>query len=216
MMVQRQTPKIDSPLPRGRHAAPPEVVRSSQRRRLLHAVADAVAEEGYAGASVADILDRAGVSRRSFYELYDNKLECFLAAYDEGVGVVIAVTNKAMADAAPNWRAGIQAATETYLQILAARPTATRAFQIEVLGAGEEALMRREAVHERFAKQRRSLHRRMQKLDPGLPQVPGYRFRAAIGASTELINAHLLNDTAESLPDLAAPIVDLELAMIIG
>src|SRR3954463_3168983 len=72
-------------LPRGRHAAPREVVAESQRERLLVAMADAVAEKGYAHAAVADVIERAGVSRRTFYEHYANKEECFLAAYDAGV-----------------------------------------------------------------------------------------------------------------------------------
>jgi AcrR family transcriptional regulator len=205
-----------SPLPRGRHAAPPAVVRHSQRRRLLRAVAEAVAEKGYGAASVADVLARAGVSRRSFYELFENKQDCFLAAYDAGVDVVIAVTDAAMAEAAPDWRLGIQAATDAYLGILASRPAPTLAFQIEVLAAGKEALARREAVHERFAAQRRVLHRKMRKLDPALPSIPDYRFRAAVGASTDLINAHLIADRAETLPDLADAIVDVELAMVSG
>src|SRR5215211_3537803 len=78
-------PPLATPLPRGRHAAPPEVVWESQRGRMLAAMATAVGEKGYAEVAVADVIARAGVSRKTFYEQFDNKLGCFLAAYDAGV-----------------------------------------------------------------------------------------------------------------------------------
>src|SRR5690606_30880284 len=67
-------------LPRGPHGLPREEVERSQRERLLTAAAEAVAEKGYASMSVADILKGASVSRTTFYQLFDDKLDCFLAA----------------------------------------------------------------------------------------------------------------------------------------
>lgn len=212
--MSEPVPQKTRPLPRGRHAAAPEVVRTSQRRRLVFAIADAVADSGYAAASVADVLKRAGVSRRTFYELFANKEDCFLAAYDAGVDAMITATDAAMAEAAPDWRLGIRAATDAHLAILAARPSSTIAFQIEVLGAGKTALARREAVHDRFAAQRKVLHSEMRELDPELPAIPDYRFRAAVGATSELITAHLIARGAETLPELVEAIVDVELAML--
>jgi len=67
-------------LPRGRHGLPRELVARSQRERLLAAVVRVTADQGYEGTSVADILVEAGVGRESFYELYEDKQDCLLAA----------------------------------------------------------------------------------------------------------------------------------------
>ena len=82
-------------LPRGRYAAPRAVVAESQRERLLVAMADATAAKGYANVAVADVIERAGVSRRSFYEHFANKEECFLAAYDAGVEALLGAIGEA-------------------------------------------------------------------------------------------------------------------------
>jgi len=68
-------------LPRGRHGLPRELVERSQRERLLAAVVKVTASKGYESTTVGDILGEAGVGRESFYELFDDKLACMLAAH---------------------------------------------------------------------------------------------------------------------------------------
>lgn len=68
-------------LPRGRHGLPRELITRSQRERLLAAVVRAMAAKGYEATTVADILEEAGVGRESFYELFDDKRDCMLAAH---------------------------------------------------------------------------------------------------------------------------------------
>jgi AcrR family transcriptional regulator len=68
-------------LPRGRHGLPRELVERSQRERLLAAVVRVTVAKGYEATTVADILGEAGVGRESFYELFDDKLACMLAAH---------------------------------------------------------------------------------------------------------------------------------------
>lgn len=81
-------PVSDSPedlrrwrLPRGRHGLPRELVERSQRERLLAAVVKVTVAKGYETTTVGDILGEAGVGRESFYELFDDKLDCMLAAH---------------------------------------------------------------------------------------------------------------------------------------
>lgn len=69
-------------LPRGLSSLPQDVVLMSQRSRLIEATARAVAEKGYAAATVADIISGAGVSRTTFYQLFKDKEECFLYCYE--------------------------------------------------------------------------------------------------------------------------------------
>lgn len=68
-------------LPRGRHGLPRELVERSQRERLLAAVVKVTVAKGYESTTVGDILGEAGVGRESFYELFDDKLDCMVAAH---------------------------------------------------------------------------------------------------------------------------------------
>ena len=80
--------------PRGRHRLPPEVIARSQRERLLEAAVRVVAAKGYAATTVADLTREAGISRTTFYAMFDDKEGCFLAAYD---GVVDALVRRVTA-----------------------------------------------------------------------------------------------------------------------
>jgi AcrR family transcriptional regulator len=205
-------------LPRGRHAAPREVVAESQRERLLVAMADACATKGYAHVAVADVIERAGVSRRSFYEHFSNKEECFLAAYDAGVAGLLDAIAEAEEAARPagGLLAAARAGTATYLELLADNPAFARTFLIEVLGAGPAALARRDAVHERFAQRLAEAHAAIAGAAGGLPAPAPYIFRAAVGAIHELVTQRLLEDGPAALPGLLAPILDVELRLLGG
>jgi AcrR family transcriptional regulator len=202
-------------LPRGRHAAPRAVVAESQRERLLVAMADATAAKGYANIAVADVIERAGVSRRSFYEHFSNKEECFLAAYDAGVEGLLDAIAEAEAGT-DGLLEGARAGTEVYLQLLADNPAFARTFLIEVLGAGPAALVHRDAVHERFAQRMAEAHAAMSEEigPPALPTPAPYIFRAAVGAIHELVIDRLLKEGAEALPALLGPILEVELRLL--
>src|SRR4051794_23988956 len=199
-------------LPRGRHAAPREVVAESQRERLLVAMAEAVADKGYAHVAVADVIARAGVSRRSFYEHFANKEECFLAAYDAGVAGLLAAIGEAEDEAGGDLAARARAGTETYLQALADNPDFARTFLVEVLGAGEAALARRAAVHERFAERLREGV--VASAGPGVPPPEPHVCRACVGAIHELVTDRLLRDGAAALPGLLGPLLEIELRLL--
>lgn len=70
------------PLPRGRHKLSRERIREAQYRRLVQATLAEVGEHGYRRASVARIIRRAGVSRSTFYEFFDDRADCFRAAFE--------------------------------------------------------------------------------------------------------------------------------------
>lgn len=203
-------------LPRGRHAAPREVVAESQRERMLVAIADAVAEKGYANTAVADVIDRAGVSRRSFYEHFANKEDCFLAAYDAGVSGMLDEIAAAEESGGGDVIARARAATEAYLELLADNPAFARTFLIEVLGAGPAALERRENVHRRFAAQFAESLERARAVEPELPAVAPHVLRAMVGAIHELVTAQLLAAGAESLPELLGPVLEVELRLLLA
>jgi AcrR family transcriptional regulator len=182
---------------------------------MLQGVAAAAAEKGYARLAVADVIERAGVSRKTFYEHFANKEECFLAAYDAGVEALLAAIDAAVT-AASSWLEAVHAGTRCYLEMLAANPAFAHTFLIEVQGAGAAAIARRTAVHRRFAEQLAGTHRQARRALGSLPEPPPHAFRACVGAVHELVVDHLLAQGAETLPELEDRLVDIELRLLVG
>ncbi|MEI2703059.1 MAG: helix-turn-helix domain-containing protein [Baekduia sp.] len=197
-------------LPRGRHAAPPEVVAMSQHDRMVVAMAAAVADKGYARVAVADVISGAGVSRRTFYEQFANKEECFLASYDVFVGALLEAITAAADEAGEDASARMLASSSAYLTNLAGHPQFARTFLIEVLGAGAAALDRRELVHQRFAGQIGREYERLRAQRPGLPEAGPRRCRALVGAIHELVIETLLADGPQALPALLPELLEIE------
>ena len=141
-------------LPRGPHRLSREEVERSQRDRLLAGAAEAVAEKGYAATSVADILRRAGVSRTTFYQLFDDKLECFLAASRMASDVLSSTIADELAGL--DAEGGLTPLEKldrllgAYLQTLVDFPALARVFLVEVYAAGTEAIEQRRASLEVF------------------------------------------------------------------
>jgi AcrR family transcriptional regulator len=207
----RQTPIV---LPRGRHAAPRDVVMRSQRERLLAAMAEVVAEKGYGKASVADVIERAGVSRKTFYEHFANKEACFLAAYDAGADLLLEAIAQAVADKMGDWRAAMEAGTRAYLDTFAANPDLARTFVVEVLAAGPVALERRTEILDRFVEQLVGLSAAARASAPELPDHPRHVYEASVGAVNELVTRRLLRDGPDSLPDLLDAVLDVQLKLL--
>ncbi len=139
-------------LPHGPHGLSREQVEGSQRGRMLWAMTEAVSENGFAGTPVAEVLRRARVSRETFYEHFANREECFLAAYEASVALVMNSMEEAVA-AGESGGDRLELALERYLATLASVPPAARTFMVGVYGAGDAALARRNEVQERFARQ---------------------------------------------------------------
>ena len=145
-----------APLPRGRHRLTRQQVEESQRRRMLLAIAEAMAEKGYVATSVADVLKRAGVSRETFYQQFSSKLDCFMHAFDAAGELLLAHVGQA-GGAAGGASGGAGTPLErfersltAYVETLAANPALARVFLVEVYAAGPEALERRAALQARW------------------------------------------------------------------
>ncbi len=123
----------------------------AQRARLLEAVVQVVAEKGYAAATVADVVRRAGVSRTTFYEKFASKEACFLDAYRAGVDVLIARIRSATRAVEGDWRAELRAGIGAYLRTLQAEPRFARTYSVEIHAAGPAALDARTEALRQFA-----------------------------------------------------------------
>ena len=122
-----------------------------QRARLLEAMVQAVAEKGYEAATVADAVRLARVTRGTFYELFESKEACLLAAYKVGYEVLEERIGTAIRGA-EDWRAELRLGIRAYLQTLERDPVFARVYLIEaqVVWAEREAVLRRFA--NRYAK----------------------------------------------------------------
>lgn len=120
-------------------------VLEMQRRRLLLAYGEALAEHGLQGASVDRICKRAGVSRRTFYDLFLDREACFLAALDLALGRIEAEVIPAYAREAP-WHVRVRAGLTVLLELFDSEPALARMCVVETLKAGPEVLVWRRTV----------------------------------------------------------------------
>lgn len=141
-------------LPRGPHQLSREAVEESQRNRILLAVTDVVSKKGWVSTSVKDIVARAGVSRSTFYQLFDDRLDCFLAANEMAYAGLMA----AMRDRLARQEAGrnldyaerVSVLTRSYLETLLVDPGLARVFLVEVYAAGPRAIEQRRQAFDEF------------------------------------------------------------------
>jgi AcrR family transcriptional regulator len=177
------TPDIPRRLPRGTHGLDPSLVAASQRTRLLEAVGGAVAEKGYAATTIDDIVRGAGVSKKTFYDHFHDKLGAFLAAYEAASDELyehVRVAQDAVSPTDDAWLERTHAGIRAYLRRLAAAPALARVFLIEVAAAGPEALARRERLRDRYAG-------RMRELQHGDSDVPEEIFHAVVAAADDMV-----------------------------
>jgi AcrR family transcriptional regulator len=132
-------------LPTGAHGIDPEEVKRDQRERLQSAIVELIAERGYQAVRILDLTKLARVSRPTFYSLYDDKEELFLAAYDEiaqrTAKTVIAAYEVKDAGDVSNGR--LRAAIRAFAELAAGAPEATSLMVLGAFGAGPKAIERR-------------------------------------------------------------------------
>jgi AcrR family transcriptional regulator len=194
----------------GPHGIPRPVVTKIQRDRLMRAMAKTVAEYGYQETTVRRLLGRAGLSRRTYYELFEDKEDCFLAAYDEAVDHVLELVVEAYEDGESPERK-IELSLHAFLQFCADEPDIARMCIVEVLAAGPAARARRAETMARLASlMEEALHelrgdRKLSKLAA----------RGLIGGVHELIYVPIDRGETEHLPDLADQIVSSQIAPLV-
>ena len=195
----------------GPHGIPRPVVTKIQRDRLMRAMAKTVAEFGYQETTVRRLLGRAGLSRRTYYELFEDKEACYLAAYDEVVDHVLGVVIEAYEQGdSPEDR--IERSLRAFLEFCATEPDIARMCIVEVLAAGPAARARRADTMERLA----SL------MEDALQELRGDRklsklaARGLIGGVHELIYSPIDRGETEQLPELAAQIVATQVTPLVA
>jgi AcrR family transcriptional regulator len=163
-------------------------------------MAEAVAEHGYAGTTVEDVLSRARMSRRTFYQLFRNREECFLAAYDAALAGAMERLARAHSDGVRGGR--VEPALAALLQYLAAEPGLARVWLVEAPSLGAAGLARHERTMKKLAGRLAGL-RRGEDGGAGAAEAT-VRLEASVGAVHRVVQARLLEGRADELPLLAS------------
>lgn len=137
--------------PPGVRKLPSDLVRAVQRERLIAAILNAVADLGYLETNVQDVIDRAGVSRPTFYEHFSNKEDCFLAAFDTSAERLQKKIDGAARKGGAVWRDRVRYSLESLLRFAAREPDTARTMIVEARAASATAVRRRVELMDHFA-----------------------------------------------------------------
>ncbi len=169
---------------------------------MLAAMVEVSAERGAANVTVAHVVARAGVSRRTFYEVFADREECFLAAFDDGVARATRCVLAAY-DPKARWVERMRTALTALLSFLDADRPVGRLLLVGSLGAGAEALERRQAV----------LARAIAVVDEGRGEtraatdLPALTAEGVVGGVLSVLHARLLDPGSPPLVELTSQLM---------
>jgi AcrR family transcriptional regulator len=208
---RRDQPGDLGPLPGGHHGLSREQIVESQRERLLAAMADQVAANGYRGTTITEVVKAASVSTRDFYELFKGKEECFLAAFDVVRDHLEKLIRRAVADE-DDWAHRVIAGLRAGLEFFAGEPELARFCLLEAVSATPTIAIRfREAVLmgvPALAEGRAELSDQAALL----PETED----AILGGIVSLATRSIIAGDTEKLPDLLPDFVDFALGPYLG
>jgi AcrR family transcriptional regulator len=178
---------------------------------MLSAMFDAMEERGVANVTVADVVSRSGVSRRTFYELFEDREDCFLAAFDdalaraeERVVPVFGLSGR--------WRERVRAALIEMLGFFDDEPGVARLLIVESLAAGPVVLARRARVLEVLAGAMDEGH----NAGRVVREVPSLTGEGVVGAVISVIHARLVSGETQPLVELTGPLMGMIVLPYLG
>jgi AcrR family transcriptional regulator len=195
-------------LPRGRTSLLTEETRDKQRRRLVKAAISAFAEKGFTATTITDIVKRARVSKQAFYEIFENKEDCFLAADDLGrkalyEQVLTGIQAESLHD--DHW---IRSSVHAYLQLCVSEQEFTKAWAIEFPNAGRRCLEQHNLFFAELGKTLKSIHNAIKFKQPERwVTVPDLFYDAAIGGAYGIIFRYICQNRFDELLDLEDDLV---------
>jgi AcrR family transcriptional regulator len=200
-------------LPPGRHGLPREFVVHNQRERLIAGLAEAIAENGYSGTTIAHITRHAAVSRRTFYEHFSSKDECFVAAYDTVMAQLRERVSAAF-EGAEDWPHAVKAGIGAMLEFLAAEPHLARLCMVEALVAGPVVVERYDAAIQSFVPYFQT--GREGRPPEVLARLSPTTEEALVGGMVSLISRRIIAGKAEELEELLPDLVEFTLTPYVG
>ncbi len=187
-----------------------------QRERILDAVERLVAERGFAGTSIEAIVKRAGVSSVTFYEFFEGKEECFLAAFDRA----LAAAEEGLARAAEgdpaagglSWSEGVATGLRMLTKLVVAQPERARLVLVEAQNGGPELSRHFEAALDRVAAKLRE----GRALSTAPAELPATHEEATAGSLAWLLRERIETGGTERLEALYPELIDIALAPYLG
>jgi AcrR family transcriptional regulator len=182
-----------------------EFVATRKRRRIMDAMAELSAEQGYEATKIADIVRCAGVARKTLYDNFDGKEEVFLATLDSAIDEMAARIDEACDAADSDWDKRVEAGLHAFLAYLAERPAAARMCLIEAVSATPAASARYDDAVQRFIE----MLRRNAPDDTGLPDTIE---ETLVGGVAWILHQQIRRDGAEQALDLMPELLDFVLS----
>ncbi len=185
--------------PSGIRKLPPDLVRAIQRERLIVAMLNAAADLGYLETNVQDVIDRAGVSRPTFYEHFANKEDCFLAAFDVSAERLRKKLDAAAQKGGDVWRDRVRFGLEALLRFATREPDTARTMVVEARAASAAAVRRRVELMDEFAK---CLQVQARELLPEAESHTAVTASGIVGGVESLLYSRLCKQEYEQLESL--------------
>jgi AcrR family transcriptional regulator len=185
--------------PAGVRRLPPDLIRAVQRERLIVAMLSAAADLGYLETNVQDVIDRAGVSRPTFYEHFTNKEDCFLAAFDTSAERLRKKVDVAAGRGGDVWRDRVRYSLEALVGFASREPHTARTLVVEARAASATAVRRRVELLDHFA---RCLQTQAQELLPEGRPRGDLTAAAIVGGVESLLYSRLCKQEYDQLESL--------------
>jgi len=204
---ERRAPK--SAGPSVRPALPREFIAVHKQRRIMDALAELTAEQGYEATKISDIVKRAGVARKTLYDNFEGKEEVFLAAFDAGRDEVLRRVREGSADPSVDWRQRVEGGLAAFLGFVAEQPNLARMCMIEALSATPETTRRYEDALETFVE----LTKRGLPRDERLPDTIA---ETLVGGVAWIVYQQIRRGEAERAGDLLPELSEFMMAPYLG
>lgn len=185
--------------PSGVRKLPADLIRAIQRERLILAMLNAAAHLGYLETNVQDVIDRAGVSRPTFYEHFANKEDCFLAAFDTSAERLRKKVYAAAGKGGNVWRERVRCGLEALLRFAGDEPDTARAIIVEARAASAAAVRRRVELMDGFA---RCLETEARDLLPNLESPTTLTASGIVGGVESVLYSRLCRREHDQLESL--------------
>jgi AcrR family transcriptional regulator len=186
-------------------------VAEIQRSRLLAAAVEVVQDVGYARMTVARVIERAKVSRKTFYDTFADREECFLVAFEQALEHARELAVEAY-EREPGWRDGIRAALARLLIFMDDEPALAKLCMIEALCAGERVLQRRAKVLEELA----AVIDRGRLVTQVASEPPQVTAEGIVGAVFAVVHTRLLEGRTRLLQDLLGSLMSMIVLPYLG
>jgi AcrR family transcriptional regulator len=186
-----------------------EFVAVHKRRRIMDAIAELTAEQGYDATKIGDIVRRAGVARKTLYDNFEGKEEVFLAAFDAAVDEALERVEADCAAVEGDWEERVQAGLASFLRYVAENPALARMCMIEALSATPAATERYEQAMQRFV----DLTKRTVPQDE---QLPATIEETLVGGVAWIVYQQIRRQEAEQAEDLLPELSEFMLAPFHG